>query len=81
MNDKEAQLTQREFDLLLFFGQHPGQAFTRQQLMEQVWQDSFYTDTSTVTVHIRRLRSKIEPDPAVPRFIKTIWGVGYRFEP
>jgi DNA-binding response OmpR family regulator len=81
VNDKEAQLTQREFDLLLFFGQHPGQAFTRQQLMEQVWQYSFYTDTSTVTVHIRRLRSKIEPDPAVPRFIKTIWGVGYRFEP
>ena len=49
--------------------------------MEQVWQYSFSTDTSTVTVHIRRLRSKIEPDPAVPRFIKTIWGVGYRFEP
>jgi two-component system, OmpR family, response regulator ResD len=81
VNGEEAQLTQREFDLLLFFGRHPGQAFTRQQLMDQVWQYSFYTDTSTVTVHIRRLRSKIEPDPTVPRFIETVWGVGYRFQP
>jgi DNA-binding response OmpR family regulator len=78
---EEVQLTQREFDLLLFFARHPGQAFTRQQLMDQVWQYSFYTDTSTVTVHIRRLRSKIEPDPAVPRFIETVWGLGYRFKP
>ena len=78
---EEAQLTQREFDLLLFLGRHPGQAFTRQQLMDRVWQYSFYTDTSTVTVHIRRLRSKIEPDPARPRFIETVWGVGYRFQP
>jgi DNA-binding response OmpR family regulator len=78
---EEVPLTQREFDLLLFFARHPGQAFTRQQLMDQVWQYSFYTDTSTVTVHIRRLRSKIEPDPAVPRFIETVWGVGYRFQP
>jgi two-component system response regulator ResD len=78
---KEAQLTQREFDLLLFLGRHPGQAFTRQQLMDRVWQYSFYTDTSTVTVHIRRLRSKIEPDPARPRYIETVWGVGYRFQP
>jgi DNA-binding response OmpR family regulator len=77
----EKQLTQREFDLLLFFAQRPGQAFTRQQLMDQVWQYSFYTDTSTVTVHIRRLRSKIEADPATPRFIETVWGVGYRFRP
>jgi DNA-binding response OmpR family regulator len=78
---QEAQLTGREFELLLFFARHPGQAFTRQQLMDQVWQYSFYTDTSTVTVHIRRLRSKIEPDPAVPRFIETVWGLGYRFKP
>ncbi|HEY1596005.1 MAG TPA: response regulator transcription factor [Thermoleophilaceae bacterium] len=75
---EEAQLTQREFDLLLFLARHPGQAFSRQQLMDLVWQYSFYTDTSTVTVHIRRLRSKIEPDPTVPRFIETVWGVGYR---
>src|SRR5919201_3886655 len=81
VDGSEKQLTQREFDLLLFFAQHPGQAFTRQQLMDQVWQYSFYTDTSTVTVHIRRLRSKIEADPATPRFIETVWGVGYRFQP
>jgi DNA-binding response OmpR family regulator len=81
VNEEEAQLTQREFDLLLFLARHPGQAFTRQQLMDRVWQYSFYTDTSTVTVHIRRLRAKIEPDPAVPRFIETVWGVGYRFKP
>jgi DNA-binding response OmpR family regulator len=81
VDGEEPQLTQREFDLLLFFARHPGQAFTRQQLMDQVWQYSFYTDSSTVTVHIRRLRSKIEPDPAVPRFIETVWGVGYRFQP
>jgi len=81
VNGDEAPLTQREFDLLLFFARHPGQAFTRQQLMDQVWQYSFYSDTSTVTVHIRRLRSKIEPEPARPRFIETVWGVGYRFQP
>jgi DNA-binding response OmpR family regulator len=75
------ELTQREFDLLLFLARHPGQAFTREKLMESVWQYSFYIDTSTVTVHIRRLRTKLERDPACPRFIQTIWGVGYRFAP
>ena len=78
---EEAALTQREFDLLLFLARHPGQAFTRAQLMDRVWQYSFYSDTSTVTVHIRRLRAKIEPDPARPRHIETVWGVGYRFCP
>jgi two-component system, OmpR family, response regulator ResD len=77
----EAHLTQREFDLLHFLASHPGQAFTRDQLMEHVWDYSFYTDTTTVTVHIRRLRAKIEPNPEQPRFIQTVWGVGYRFEP
>jgi DNA-binding response OmpR family regulator len=79
--DEEIQLTQREFDLLLFLARHPGQVFSRNQLMDQVWRYSFYTDTSTVTVHIRRLRAKIEEDPAEPRFIQTVWGVGYRFQP
>lgn len=78
---EEAQLTQREFDVLLFLARHPGQVFSRNQLMDAVWQYSFYSDTSTVTVHIRRLRSKIEPDPARPRYIQTVWGVGYRFQP
>jgi two-component system response regulator ResD len=77
----EASLTVREYDLLLFFIQHPGQVFRREQLMDAVWQYSFYTDTSTVTVHIRRLRAKIEPDPTQPRYLQTVWGVGYRFQP
>jgi DNA-binding response OmpR family regulator len=81
LDGEPVELTQREFDLLLFLARHPGQAFTRDQLMEHVWQYTFYLDTSTVTVHIRRLRSKIEPDPACPRFIETVWGVGYRFAP
>ena len=77
----EAALTQREFDLLLFLARHPGQVFSRDQLMDAVWQYSFYTDTSTVTVHIRRLRAKIELDPAQPQHVQTVWGVGYRFQP
>jgi two-component system response regulator ResD len=76
-----AALSQREFDLLLFLARHPGRAFTRGELMEHVWQYSFFTDTSTVTVHIRRLRAKIEADPPHPRFVETVWGVGYRFTP
>ena len=78
---EEIPLTQREFDVLLFLARHPGQVFSRNQLMDAVWQYSFYTDTSTVTVHIRRLRAKIEVDPAQPRHIQTVWGVGYRFQP
>ena len=81
LDGEPVELTQREFDLLLFLAMHPGQAFTRDQLMERVWQYTFYLDTSTVTVHIRRLRAKLEPDPARPRFIETVWGVGYRFAP
>ena len=75
----EVALTHREFDLLHFLARHPAQTFSRSQLMDAVWQYAFYTDTSTVTVHIRRLRAKIEPDPGTPRFIETVWGVGYRF--
>ena len=77
----EVSLTQREFDLLLYLARHPGVVFTRDELMDRVWQYSFYTDTSTVTVHIRRLRAKIEPDPQRPRYVQTVWGVGYRFRP
>jgi len=78
---EEVSLTQREFDVLLFLARHPGQAFSRNQLMDAIWQYSFYSDTSTVTVHIRRLRAKLERDPARPRFIQTVWGHGYRFAP
>jgi two-component system response regulator ResD len=75
----EVTLTHREFELLVFLARHPGQAFTRNQLMDHVWGYSFYTDTSTVTVHIRRLRAKLEETPERPRWIETVWGVGYRF--
>jgi two-component system, OmpR family, response regulator ResD len=78
---EQAQLTVREFDLLLFLVRHPGQAFSRDQLMDAIWDYTFYTDTSTVTVHMRRLRTKIEADPSEPRWLQTVWGVGYRFQP
>jgi two-component system, OmpR family, response regulator ResD len=78
---EEAQLTVREYDLLLHFVRHPGQVFSRDQLMDSVWRYSFYSDTSTVTVHVRRLRAKIEADPSNPRWLQTVWGVGYRFQP
>ncbi len=77
----ELALTQLEFDLLVYLARHPGQVFTRDQLMEAVWQYTFYTDTATVTVHVRRLRTKVERDPSAPRWLETIRGVGYRFSP
>lgn len=73
-------LTAKEFDLLWFFASSPRQVFTRDQLLDQVWGYGFYGDPSTVTVHVRRLREKIEPDPTKPIFIHTVWGVGYKFE-
>jgi two-component system response regulator ResD len=81
VDEREVALTAREFELLAFLARHPGQVFSRDRLMELVWQLSDYTDSSTVTVHIRRLRAKIEPDPERPRFVQTVWGVGYRFQP
>lgn len=79
LGGEDLGLTQREFDLLAFLAQHPGRAFSREELMDRVWQFSFYTDTSTVTVHIRRLRSKLEADPDAAALVETVWGVGYRF--
>jgi DNA-binding response OmpR family regulator len=78
---EDVRLSQREFDVLLFLARHPGRVFTRDELMQSIWQYSFYTDNSTVTVHVRRLRAKIEADPADPRYVQTVWGVGYRFVP
>ena len=72
-------LTAKEFDLLWHFALHPEQVFSRTQLLAQVWGDELYTDPSTVTVHIRRLREKIEIDPSQPQQILTVWGVGYKF--
>ncbi|MFD6751412.1 winged helix-turn-helix domain-containing protein, partial [Streptomyces anthocyanicus] len=74
----ELALTLREFDLLAFFLRHPGRAYAREDLMREVWGWDF-GDLSTVTVHVRRLRGKVEDDPAHPRLIQTVWGVGYRF--
>ena len=74
-------LTAREFDLLLHLARHPGHVFTRDQLMSAIWDQEFVAEASTVTVHMRRLRAKVEADPARPRHLKTVWGVGYKFEP
>ncbi len=72
-------LTAREFELLVFLMRHPRQAFRREDLLQQVW-GTRYGDTSTITVHVRRLREKVEPDPSAPLRIATVWGVGYRWE-
>ncbi len=77
----EKTLTAKEFDLLWEMARHPRQVFSRTQLLDMVWGMSEFIDPSTVTVHVRRLREKIEQDPADPRRIQTVWGVGYRFEP
>ena len=79
LRDVPVTLTAREFDLLHHMASHPKRVFTRDQLMVTVWDYAFAGDTSTVTVHMRRLREKIEPDPAHPRYLQTVWGVGYRF--
>ena len=82
VGDRPVELTPREFDLLAFLADSPRQVFSRGQLLEQVWDSSpDYQDPSTVTVHVRRIRQKIEDDPEQPRWIATVWGVGYRFEP
>ncbi len=77
--DEIIELTAKEFDLLWLFASHPGRAYTRQQLLDQVWGYQYSGYDHTVNSHINRLRTKIEADPAKPRFIQTVWGVGYRF--
>jgi DNA-binding response OmpR family regulator len=79
MGSRLITLTSREYDLLAFLMRHPRQAFSRDELLTQVWNWSF-GDSSTVTVHVRRLREKIEHDPALPQRIVTVWGFGYRYE-
>ncbi|EWG12914.1 response regulator transcription factor [Cytobacillus firmus] len=78
--NQEKILTAKEFDLLLFMASSPNQVFSKEHLLEQVWGFDFYGDITTVTVHIRRLREKIEKDPSEPDYIETVWGVGYRFK-
>jgi len=78
---RPVSLTVREFDLLAFLVHHPRQVFTRSQLLRQVWEYTWLGDTSTVTVHMRRLRAKVEDDPSNPLRLQTVYGVGYRFVP
>lgn len=78
--EQEISLTAKEFDLLWLMASHPNQVFSRLQLLEQIWESRYEGDEDTVTVHIRRLRRKIERNPAQPELIKTVWGVGYKFE-
>jgi DNA-binding response OmpR family regulator len=80
-DSRPVDLTAKEFDLLYFLATRPRQVFSRQQLLNTVWDFGYYGDPSTVTVHIHRLREKVESDPARPQHVKTVWGVGYKFEP
>ena len=81
LSGRAIDLTAREFDLLEFLARHPGQVFSRDELLDKVWDWAYVSDGGTVTVHIRRLRQKIEPDAERPRYLKTVWGAGYKFEP
>jgi DNA-binding response OmpR family regulator len=81
IHDAPIEVTAKEFDMLYLLAQHPKQVFTREQLLERVWGGAQYIDPGTVTVHVRRLREKIEPDPSHPTRLLTVWGVGYKFEP
>jgi len=81
VGERNAELTPKEFDLLHLFASNPRTVFSRLQLLDAVWDVAFDGDPSTVTVHVRRLREKIEDDPSAPRRLVTVWGAGYRFEP
>jgi two-component system response regulator ResD len=81
VGDEERSLTAKEFDLLWAMARHPRQVFSRDRLLDMVWGLTEYIDPSTVTVHVRRLREKVEADPGNPIHIQTVWGVGYKFEP
>lgn len=81
IKDTPIELTVKEFDMLYLLARHPKQVFTREQLLERVWGGAQYIDPGTVTVHVRRLREKIEADPSKPIHLLTVWGVGYKFEP
>ncbi len=81
VSGRRVELTAREFDLLQFLARQPGRAFSRDEIMRAVWRSSVYDDTSTVTVHVRRLRQKLERDPLAPCHLVTVWGVGYRLDP
>jgi two-component system response regulator ResD len=81
VKNKPVDLTAKEFDMLYLLAQHPKQVFTREQLLERIWGGAQYIDPGTVTVHVRRLREKIESDASKPMRLLTVWGIGYKFEP
>lgn len=78
-NNTTAELTAKEFELLFFLASNPGRVFTKKQIYTQVWEDEYAFDDNNIMVHIRRLRKKIEPSPDTPKYILTVWGVGYKF--
>ncbi|MCA0147173.1 response regulator transcription factor [Rossellomorea vietnamensis] len=80
VGNEEKPFTAKEFDLLVFLATHPDRVFTKEHLFERLWGYDSFGDITTVTVHIRKIREKIEEDPSTPEFIETIWGVGYRFK-
>ncbi|WP_174615490.1 response regulator transcription factor [Virgibacillus ihumii] len=80
VNEKEKELRAKEFDLLVLFASNPDRVFTKEELFERIWGIDSFGDITTVTVHIRKLREKIEEYPSNPKYIQTIWGVGYRFK-
>jgi DNA-binding response OmpR family regulator len=81
VKESPIELTAKEFDMLYLLARHPKQVFTREQLLERIWGGAQYIDPGTVTVHVRRLREKIEADASKPTRLLTVWGVGYKFEP
>ncbi|MNC52332.1 Alkaline phosphatase synthesis transcriptional regulatory protein SphR [compost metagenome] len=74
------KLTAKEFEILKLFVKHPNRVFTKAQLYSFIWQENYYGDDNVINVHIRRLREKIEDDPSEPRYIKTLWGIGYKWD-
>lgn len=81
VNDREVQLTAKEYELLLFLASNPNIVFSKEHIFDTIWSDEYCGDTATVAVHIQKIRKKIEKDPANPEYIETLWGTGYRFNP
>jgi len=80
VSGKKVELTPKEFELLWLMAANPNRVFSKSVILDKIWDSAYYGDENTVTVHIRRLREKLEPDPSRPRYIKTVWGAGYKFE-
>lgn len=72
-------MTNKEFEILLFLVRHKGQVFSKEQIYDQIWGDEYVADSRNIIAYINKIRKKIEPDPAQPTYIKTVWGVGYKF--